>query len=202
MEEIEQGERCTSYFVNLERQKGKQKLMKTLTTDDGTVIDKPDDILKETANVYQILYTSEKTDVSAQNFLLNKMTRTLSDSDRDACEVEVTLDEVLSAIKSFANDKSPGCDGLTAEFYQTFFGLIGSDLVEVINHAFENKHLSLTMRRGVIVLIWKGNEKEYLKNWRPISLLNCDYKIITKVLASRISEFLPDIIHPDHRNVQ
>ena len=155
MEEIEQGERCTSYFVNLERQKGKQKLMKTLITDDGTVIDKPDDILKETANFYKTLYTSEKTDVSAQNFLLNKMTRTLSDSDRDACEGEVTLDEVLSAIKSFANDKSP------AEFYQTFFGLIGSDLVEVINYAFENKKLTLTMLRGVIVLIWKGNQNEY-----------------------------------------
>ena len=60
VEEIEQGERCTSYFVNLERQKGKQKLMKTLITDDGTVIDKPDDILKQTANFYNTLYTSEK----------------------------------------------------------------------------------------------------------------------------------------------
>ena len=89
------------------------------------------------------------------------MTRTLSDSDRDACEGEVILDEVLSASRSFANDKSPGCDGLSAEFYQTFFGLIGSDLVEVINYAFENKNFTLTMRRGVIVLIWKGNEKEY-----------------------------------------
>ena len=91
--------------------------MNTLITDDGTVIDKPDDILKETANFYKTLYTSENTDVSAQNFLLNKMTRSLSDSDRDACDGEVTLSEVLSAIKSFANDKSPGCDGLTAEFY-------------------------------------------------------------------------------------
>ena len=42
------------------------------------------------------------------------MTRTLSDSDRDECEGEITLDEVQSAIKSFTNDKSPGCDGLTA----------------------------------------------------------------------------------------
>ena len=62
------------------------------------------------------------------------MTMTLSDSDRDACEGEITLSEILSAIKSFANDKSPGCDGLTTEVYQTFFGLIGSDLVDVIMH--------------------------------------------------------------------
>ena len=91
------------------------------------------------------------------------MTRTLSDSDRDECEGEITLDEVRSAIKYFNNDKSPGCDGLTAEFYQTFFGVIGSDLVHVINYVFENEKLTLTMRRGIIVLIWKGNEREYLK---------------------------------------
>ena len=53
VEEVEQGERCTSYFVNLERQKAKNKLMKTLITDDETIIDKPDDILKETANFYK-----------------------------------------------------------------------------------------------------------------------------------------------------
>ena len=89
------------------------------------------------------------------------MTRTLSDSDRDECEGEITLDEVRSAIKSFAKDKSPGCDGLTAEFYQRFFGLIGSDLVHAINYAFESEKLTLTMRRDIIVLIWKGNEREY-----------------------------------------
>ena len=89
------------------------------------------------------------------------MTRTLSDSDRDEYAGELTLDEVRSAIKLFANDKSPGCDGLTAEFYQTVFGLIGSDLIDVINYAFQNEKLTLTMRRGIIVFIWKGNEREY-----------------------------------------
>ena len=199
LDEIEQGERCTSYFVKLERQKAKHKMITTLITDNETVITKHDDILNETAVFYKRLYTSERTDNSSQNFLLNKMTRTLSDSDRDECEGEITLDEVRSAIKTFTNDKSPGCDGLTAEFYQTFFGVIGSDLVDVINYAFENEKLTLSMRRGIIVLIWKGNEREYLKNWRPISLLNCDYKIITKILASRISDFIPKIIHPNQK---
>ena len=138
--------------------------MTTLITDNETVINKHDGILNETAEFYKRLYTSEKTDNSSQNVLLNKMTRTLSDSDRDECEGEITLDEVRSAIKSFAKDKSPGCDGLTAEFYQRFFGLIGSDLVDVINYAFESEKLTLTMRRDIIVLIWKGNEREYLKN--------------------------------------
>ena len=62
-------------------------------------------ILNETFEFYKRLYTSERTDNSSQNFLLNKMTRTLSDSDRDECEGEITLDEVRSAIKYFNNDK-------------------------------------------------------------------------------------------------
>ena len=59
--------------------------------------------------------------------------------------------------------------------------------------------LSITMRRGVIVLIWKGDDKRLLKNWRPISLLNCDYKIIAKVLSTRIRHILPKIIHPNQK---
>ena len=88
---------------------------------------------------------------------------------------------------------------MTAEFYQTFISVIGNDLVDVINDGFHRGELSITMRRGVIVLIWKGDDKRLLKNWRPISLLNCDYKIITKVLATRIRDILPKIIHPNQK---
>ena len=58
-------------------------------------------------------------------------------------------------------------NGLTAEFYQTFFDLIGSDLVDVINYASENEKLTLTMRRSIrsIVFIWKDNPKLYLKEF-------------------------------------
>ena len=73
----------------------------------------------------------------------------MRNSDRDAHDRDITLDEVLSAIKSFANDKSPSCDGSTAEFYQTFFsflleegGVIGNDLVDVINYVFLNEKVT------------------------------------------------------------
>ena len=97
-----------------------------------------------------------------------------TDEDNDSIEGEITLDETLIAIKSLANEKSPGCDGLTAEFYKTFCKVIDNDLVEVINNGFQQGELSITMRRGVIVLIPKGGENKLLKNWRPISLLNYD----------------------------
>ena len=57
----------------------------------------------------------------------------LTDEDRDSVEGEIILKELSIDVKTFSNDKSPGSDGLTAEFYQTFFSVIGKDLVEVIN---------------------------------------------------------------------
>ena len=95
--------------------------MQSLLTEDGRLVNTQEEILKETTNFYQRLYTSETTDDLAQDYLLNNLTQTLTDEDRDTVEGEITLDELFTAIKSFANDKSPGCDGLTAEFYQTFF---------------------------------------------------------------------------------
>jgi len=69
-------------------------------------------------------------------------------------------------------------------------------MVDSFNYAYENGHLSISQRLGIISLIPKKNKNlEYLSNWRPISLLNNDYKIATKVIAIRIEEVLPKIIH-------
>ena len=173
--------------------------MNSLLTEDGPLVETQDEILKETTNFYKRLYTSEKTDNLAQDYLLNNLKQTLTDEDKDSIEGDITLDDILTAIKSLANEKSSGCDGLTAEFYKTFCNVIGNDLVEVIYNGFQKGELSITMRRGVIVLIPKGGEKKLLKNWRPISLLNYDYKIITKVLTSRLRDILPKIIHPNQK---
>ena len=122
-------------------------MMQSLLTEDGRLVNTQEEILKETTNFYQRLYTSETTDDLAQDYLLNNLTQTLTDEDRDTVEGEITLDELFTAIKSFANDNSPGCDGLTADLYQTFFNVIGKDLAEVISDGFNRGELSLSMRR-------------------------------------------------------
>ena len=97
-----------------------------------------------------------------------------------------------------AKGKSPGSDGLSAEFYLAFWESLGQDLVESLNYAFECGELTISQRRGIITLIpKKSKDKTVLDNWRPISLLNTDYKIATRAIALRISKILPDIIHSD-----
>ena len=69
-------------------------------------------------------------------------------------------------------------------------------MIEVFNHSFESEEMSNSQRQAIITLIdKKGRDRTYLDNWRPISLVNVDSKIASKVIANRIKEVLPDIIH-------
>ena len=93
---------------------------------------------------------------------------------------------------------SPGIDGFTAEFYLNFWELLGQELVDSLNYAFEIGELSISQKRGIITLIPKKDKnKVFLNNWRPISLLNTDYKIATKAITARIVKVLPSLIHGD-----
>ena len=88
--------------------------------------------------------------------------------------------------------------GFTAEFYKHFFDLIGFDLIQSLNQAFEEGELSISQRRGVITLIPKEDSDLLdIQNWRPITLLNIDYKIASKALAKRIESVLPKLVHSD-----
>ena len=108
------------------------------------------------------------------------------------------MEELKDALASFADNKSPGEDGFTKEFYQTFFDLIGKDLLNSYNDSFQKGSLSISQKRGTITLIPKGETNlTDLKNWRPISLLNVDYKLLSKVLAKRMEQLLPKLIHTD-----
>ena len=71
-------------------------------------------------------------------------------------------------------------------------------MVQSFNYGFKQGHLNITQKRGIIKVVPKKQKNRlYLENWRPISLLNIDYKIATKTLAGRISKFLPKLINED-----
>jgi hypothetical protein len=96
------------------------------------------------------------------------------------------------------NGKSPGTDGMTVDFFKFFWKQLGMFIVRSLNEGFIKKEMSITQREGIIVCLPKGDKpREYLKNWRPISLLNVVYKIGSSCIASRIKTVLPSLIHED-----
>ena len=122
----------------------------------------------------------------------------LNNEEQEQMEGIFTLEECKKILESFEDNKSPGEDGFTAEFYKHFFDLIGFDLTQSLNQAFEEGELSISQQRGVITLIPKEDSDLLdIQNWRPITLLNIDYKIASKALAKRIESVLPKLVHSD-----
>ena len=73
------------------------------------------------------------------------------------------------------NNKSPGNDGLSKEFYVYFFEKLADPLIQALNQSFVDGEMSISQRQAVITLIEKkGKDKRYIQNWRPISLINVD----------------------------
>ena len=105
-------------------------------------------------------------------------------------DLDITADELLNAMKQLKNKKSPGKDGLPAEFFSSFKECLIHPLLEVWKEAFRFKALPLPINEGIIKLIHKKEEKDIISNWRPITLLNCAYKIYAKALALRLRDHM------------
>ena len=154
-------------------------------------------MLEQTRQFYVDLYTDEGIEVDAQETMLSKITSKLTKNQAELCEVAVTHDEITEAVKPTQNDKSPGTDGLTYEFYKAFWHLLGKDLVQVFHDSFEQMRLPDSQNYGLLTLLFKKGERALLSNWRPISLLNTHYKILAKALSTRLGKVLAHIVADD-----
>lgn len=195
--EIYNSERPSRFFLQKELQRAEKKTIRALQDSTGHVLTSLKDIQKETHNFYSNLFQSEPIDHDIAHDFLSSLPK-LPDHISKSLENPITKDECLTALKKMKNNKSPGADGLTKEFYLKVFSVIGEQFIQVLNHIFKTELLGPSQRHGLITLICKDpHNAESLKYWRPISLLNVDYKIISKVLSMRLGSVLADIIHFD-----
>ena len=94
------------------------------------------------------------------------------------------------------NDKSSGNDSITKEFYIKFWDAVKEPLCASIQQSFIAGELSTSQKQAIIKLIEKKHrDKRFIKNWRPISLLNADMKLILKVLASHLKSVISSIVN-------
>ena len=196
----EQGEKPTKYFFNLEAKNFMQKTIVELKISDNKTVIKDGEILQQIQDFYRDLYTSQfsGSEELFDNFVGNVVLPQLSEVDKNILEGELTVEECRQILKTFSNGKSPGEDGFTVEFYVQFFELLAPDMLASLNAAYLHGEMSVSQRRGVITLIPKDDSNLLeLSNWRPITLLNVDYKIASKAIASRIKNVLPALIHSD-----
>jgi hypothetical protein len=110
----------------------------------------------------------------------------------------ITQNEIEAAIKSFPKKKSPGPDGFSAEFYQIFKeGLMATPL-KLFHETEREGTLLNSFYEASITLIPKADKDSSNKeNYRPISLMNINTKILNKVITNQIQQHIIKIIHHD-----
>ena len=194
----EHGEKNNKYFLNLESRKMSNSCVRKLFDKGGKLITNPKSILSELYDFYTELYSNRDppnhNNVS-DAFLDQCRLPTLNEDAKQICEGVLTKAECFKALQTFKNGKSPGNDGLTAEFYQVFWPTLGHLLVDSLNSSYGKGELANSQKQGIIKLIEKKNkDKRYVANWRPISLLNVDVKIASKAITLRLEKVLSDLI--------
>ena len=196
---IEEGEKSTSYFLRLEKKHQIYNTIEKLKISNGQTTTNNDDILEEAVNFYQKLYTSSLPDPQFIDTYLENINfpSRLDNIHAGTCDGLISLNECTSSVQILKRNKSPGLDGLTAEFYQHFWYLFGQFLVEVYNESFSQGRLTESQNTSVLSLIFKKSDRTLLKNYRPLSLTNVDYKILAMVLACRLQKVIHNIISPE-----
>ena len=159
-------------------------------------------IIEEQKMFHKHLYTSKLNNTNTIHKVTNSFIQEndfpkLSDTDKINCDIPITIAECGKALQMLPNNKSPGSDGFTTNFYKFFWKDIKDLLFNSFESSFEKK-LSTFQRMGILNLLpKKDKDLRSLANWRPVSLLNTDYKILTKLLAVRLQKVIPTIINSD-----
>ncbi len=194
---VEEGEKSTKYFFNLEKRNYNSKSLVRLKGPNNDIISDQKEILKEEKRFYEKLLLSEIIDADDDTFFQVDAPK-LSENEKNELSKAISEQEISKAIRDCPNNKAPGADGFPIEFYKMFWPQLKHILVKLVSECYEEKSLHKTARLGLITLLPKPNKDLlFLKNWRPLTLLNCDYKIMAKIIATRLKKHLLKIIHTD-----
>ena len=153
MQWLEKGEKSTQYFFSLEKFNYIKKQVRKLILDNGETVTTDREIMKESVKFYEKLYELKRgaDEDDILDFLSNKNISTLNNSERESCDQEITVQECFESLSSFKNNKSPGNDGLTKEFYIVFWSKLTA-----------SKYFS--HKKGVVLHSW-GKSPTCLGPW-------------------------------------
>ena len=196
---LQYGEKPSKFFCALENHKYLEKTVKRVVTLENKVITDQNQIPKELQK-FMPTY-SKKKEPSLYEDNLNELfqdvhnIRKLSIDESQQLEGILTEKEISSTLKSMKNGTCLGIDSFPAEFFKVFWIKLKTFVLRALNHAYNVGKMSISLRQCIITCLPKGNKlRQYLKNWRPISLLSVAYKIGSATIANRIKTYLSQLI--------
>jgi len=192
---IEEGERPSPYFTQKLKSGRERKAIVSLQDGSGASTSDAGAMAEIAHAFYTNLYKSQPTDRRAQDELLECVTKTVSEGTRASLDEDLTFGEIRKSISTMDNRSSPGSDGLPYEFYKTFKDDVTPILAELFNSITgDSGSLAPSHHFALTTLIFKKGDQEQMKNYRPISLTQTDYKIFTKAITNRFNKAANQVV--------
>ena len=183
------------HFLHLEHDYNQNLDIKALLDVHGDTVS-GDDVLTVLHDFYTDLYSNHNVNlVSNIEDFLAKLS--LPQAEKDIDGGEISKQEILNAIAKLKTGKGLGTDGLTAAFYKkNCYIILAPCLAKCFNQALITGQLTTIQQLVIIMLLYKKGNVLEAGNYRPISLMNVDYKILAHVLVGCMQPFLDDFIQP------
>jgi hypothetical protein len=185
------GDKNTRFFHRFASARRSKKQLWDIEEEDGTTHHAQEDIKAAAANHFKAFFqVTSAPSLTAQVELASRFPKMVTTEEALALESPCTKEELLAVLKGFKKEKSPGPDGWSVELYLHFFDIMGQDLLDVVEDARTRGVINPQLNNTYIVLIPKSNLPRHFKDFRPISLCNLCYKLISKIIARRIRPLL------------
>lgn len=198
---FEYGEPNVAFFADLEMKSSKKKSISQLMDNNGQIQHDTESLKGIAVDFYTKLFSVKETDRSTSHRLLRNINKKISADQKQKMDKVITKEELFMAVLKLQRGKSPGPDGIPAEFYQKFWHLFQDFYFDYINQVKETAFPDVK-NSSITTLIYKERGEIYLlANYRPIALMNVDIKILAKLLSLRLKYVLPAIIHESQKAV-
>ncbi|KAK9988211.1 hypothetical protein SO802_028450 [Lithocarpus litseifolius] len=191
-----QGDRNTSFYHVSTLIRRKHNKILNLKNNQGDWINDITEVMDFVRDHIIKLFSTELTFSSRSTLLSDPVWPHISEVEANYINTPVSDEEIRHALWSLKPFKSPGPDGLHAGFFQRFWLVVGHSVSKEIKNIFQEKRIPSSLNQTHIALIPKINGPETVGNFRPISLCNTVYKIITKIIVTRIRPLMEKLVSP------
>lgn len=190
---LQGGDKNTAFFHNQATARKLRNNVCSILDKEGNQQNTQEAIRNAATEFYRDLLTETKGEEDYDD-LLQHLPKGLTRDMNDSLNKEIEEEEIRSAIWTLNPDKAPGPDGFPICFYRAFWGLIKKDLIKMIRWIQQKGKIGGYTNATFLALIPKENRLSSFSRFRPISLCNASYKILSKILASRLKPLLPYLI--------
>jgi hypothetical protein len=173
-----------------------QRTIHTLQNTDGSMFTTSQEIL----HAFQIYFTTKYDTISIQQDCLYRFlshtTARITDAANMAFVTPITPGELQYTIKQGKKNKAPGFNGICQEFLQTFWDVTKTKLLQILNDMYMNLDIEEQQKYRLLVCLLKHKRATSVNEYRPLTILNRDFKMLTRVIANRLKPWMSELLSP------